>query len=234
MKERNCSYGLSSIQFKIEYMAQKKIFIVVGICIIIVGLGTGLILLRMHSNSIKPVDNKVGTQKTSSTIPVSTSAGNGIQQAGSNQSGTADSATKSDTQAEIAKMTDPTTFSQYDTAKYKDATNAFYADLQVGTGATLSKSGQKPVIIYRGWLTNGTLFDETKVNSKGQNEAFSFTYQASPEQVIPGMDEGMAGMKVGGIRLLIIPPAAGYGSTARDTIPANSVLVFEVQLAEIQ
>jgi FKBP-type peptidyl-prolyl cis-trans isomerase FkpA len=215
-------------------MARKKILLIVGACIVIACLGTGLVVVLKHNNT-KPVNNNVSTRNASSnsSLPVGDSSpGNGIEQAGGSQN-SSPSATN-DTQAQITAMTNPSNFGQYDTAKYKNASEAFFANLQTGTGTTLSKAGQKAVIIYRGWLTNGKLFDETQVNSKGQNEAFEYTYGANPAQVIPGLEEGMAGMKVGGVRLLIVPPAAGYGAKANGSIPANSVLIFEVQLAEIQ
>jgi FKBP-type peptidyl-prolyl cis-trans isomerase len=222
-------------------MGAQRVFIVIGACIVVAGLGVGLVLLDQHNDDIRPVTNKVGTvsataqssQTTGSGISVgNASPSNGIGQAG-NPLNSGTSAT-SGSQAQIEAMTNPSTFSQYNTPKYESANEALYANLQVGTGTTLSKSGQKAVISYKGWLTNGTLFDETKVNAQGQSEAFEFTYDTSPEQVIPGFDEGLGGMKVGGIRLLVVPPAAGYGSTAHDSIPANSVLIFEVTLDEIQ
>ncbi len=101
-----------------------------------------------------------------------------------------------------------------------------YEDLQVGTGAT-AKSGDPATINYTGWLTDGTKFD----SSLDRNKPFNFTIGIG--QVIAGWDEGVQGMKVGGTRLLVIPPTLGYGSTAQGTIPANSTLVFEVQLVSV-
>lgn len=140
--------------------------------------------------------------------------------------GSSSSSSSSESQAE--QELDPTTFSQYDTAKYIDATEAFYADIQVGTGATLV-AGQTVSVYYKGWLTNGTLFGAS-TDSKGNLQPFDFEYGADPSQVIAGWDEGLTGMKVGGIRMLIIPPAAGYGATGKGPIPANSVLIFAVEL----
>lgn len=124
---------------------------------------------------------------------------------------------------------DPTTFAQYD--KYDKAQSSLMADAQAGTGATL-EAGKKAVVYYRGWLTNGTLFDESRADSSGKLQPFSFTVGA--HQVIPGWEQGLIGMKVGGVRLLIVPPAVGYGSTAQGSIPANSLLVFQVQLVAVQ
>src|SRR5580700_6730072 len=92
----------------------------------------------------------------------------------------------------------PATFGQYDATKYKDGTSAFYADLLAGTGATVAMN-QKVAVYYKGWLTNGTLFDESKPGSNGQLQPFVFTYGTNPSQVIPGFEEGIDGMKVGGV-----------------------------------
>ncbi len=143
------------------------------------------------------------------------------------------SATTSANESAIEKMLDPTTFSQYDAPKYLDATSTYYADLQVGTGPTIA-AGQTVSVYYKGWLTNGQLFDETKDNSSGQMQPFQFTYGANPSQVITGWEDGLAGMKVGGVRFLIIPPSEGYGAAGQGAIPGNSVLIFQVQLVAAQ
>ncbi len=105
------------------------------------------------------------------------------------------------------------------------ASGLVYEDLQVGDGAT-AKSGNTATVNYIGWLANGTSFDSNL------NSSFSFTLGAG--QVIPGWDEGVQGMNVNGTRLLVIPPALAYGSTANGPIPANSTLTFEVQLVAIK
>lgn len=218
---------------------KQRLLIITGFCIIAIGLSTAFFFMYRQHNDIKPVADQVNnstSQTTSGNINVGNSTpGNGIQQAGTAGGGSSNTSdTTSDSASEVSQLTNPSTFGQYNTAKYQDANEAFYANLQVGTGVTLSKAGQKAIVSYKGWLTNGTLFDETKVNAKGQSEAFEFTYEASPEQVIPGFDEGLSGMKVGGTRLLIIPPAAGYGPTVHGPIPANSVLIFEISLDGIE
>jgi FKBP-type peptidyl-prolyl cis-trans isomerase len=143
----------------------------------------------------------------------------------SSQNGTSSSGSSSSSSGPV----DPSTFSQYD--KYQNSSNALFGDIQVGSGATAA-AGQKVSIYYKVWLTNGTLVDQTSTNSSGQQQPFSFTLGAG--QVIPGMQEGVAGMKVGGSRLIIVPPAVGYGAQGQGSIPANSVLVFEVQLVSAQ
>ncbi len=98
-------------------------------------------------------------------------------------------------------------------------------DEVIGTGAT-AVSGNKVTVHYIGTLTNGTVFDASR--NRG-NDGFSFTLGAG--EVIQGWDVGVAGMKVGGKRKLTIPPQMAYGERAiGNIIPANSTLVFEVEL----
>ena len=100
-------------------------------------------------------------------------------------------------------------------------------DLVVGNGAT-AQAGQSVVVHYTGWLTSGQKFD----SSVDRNDPFDFRLGAG--QVIPGWDQGVAGMQVGGKRKLTIPPNLAYGSRgAGGVIPPNATLVFEVELLTI-
>jgi FKBP-type peptidyl-prolyl cis-trans isomerase FkpA len=88
-------------------------------------------------------------------------------------------------------------------------------------------SGDTVVVHYTGWLPNGMKFD----SSRDRAEPFSFVLGEG--RVIPGWEEGVAGMKVGGQRRLVIPPHLGYGPIgAGDVIPPDATLVFDVELLE--
>jgi peptidylprolyl isomerase len=103
-----------------------------------------------------------------------------------------------------------------------------YVDLKVGKGA-LPHEGQTVRVHYVGWLQNGVKFD----SSRDRNEPFEFALGEG--KVIPGWDEGVKTMHVGGLRRLIVPPALGYGGQgAGDAIPPNATLIFEVELLGIE
>jgi FKBP-type peptidyl-prolyl cis-trans isomerase FkpA len=99
-----------------------------------------------------------------------------------------------------------------------------YDDLRVGDGVA-ARFGADVVVHYTGWLTDGRKFD----SSRDRNEPFGFALGKG--NVIPGWEEGVAGMRVGGLRKLVVPPSLGYGEWgAGDVIPPNATLVFEVEL----
>jgi FKBP-type peptidyl-prolyl cis-trans isomerase FkpA len=100
-----------------------------------------------------------------------------------------------------------------------------YEDLVVGSGSE-AKDGKTVKVHYTGWLTDGTKFD----SSLDRGEPFELSL---PGQVIKGWNEGIPGMKVGGKRKLLIPPDLGYGASETGPIPANSTLVFEVELLQV-
>jgi peptidylprolyl isomerase len=103
-----------------------------------------------------------------------------------------------------------------------------YEDLVVGTGVQ-PQNGQTVLVHYTGWLTNGTKFDSSL--DRGQ----PFDFSLGRGQVIKGWDEGVATMKVGGKRKLVIPANLAYGSRgAGGVIPPDSTLIFEVQLLGIK
>jgi len=104
-----------------------------------------------------------------------------------------------------------------------------YEEITVGTGAE-AKAGAHVTVHYTGWLQNadgtaGAKFD----SSKDRNDPFEFPLGAG--HVIKGWDEGVQGMKIGGVRKLIIPSSLGYGARgAGGAIPPNATLIFEVEL----
>jgi FKBP-type peptidyl-prolyl cis-trans isomerase FkpA len=111
-----------------------------------------------------------------------------------------------------------------DTTKMtKTPSGLLYQDKTVGTGATAT-AGRTVSVHYTGWLPDGTKFD----SSRDRNEPFDFPLGAG--HVIAGWDEGVAGMKVGGRRLLVIPSNLGYGPNGTGPIPPNATLVFDVEL----
>ena len=103
-----------------------------------------------------------------------------------------------------------------------------YQELAKGEGKEAA-AGKVVLVHYTGWLPNGEKFD----SSRDRGEPFSFTLGAG--QVIAGWDEGVAGMKVGGRRKLVIPPDLGYGTAgAPPDIPPGATLVFDVELVDVR
>jgi FKBP-type peptidyl-prolyl cis-trans isomerase FkpA len=102
-------------------------------------------------------------------------------------------------------------------------------DLREGTG-TAATQGRTVTVSYTGWL-----FDPSRPESKGTqfDSQASFTFQLGVGRVIPGWEQGIPGMKVGGQRRLTIPPNLGYGSQMVGSIPPNSTLVFDVMLLNV-
>lgn len=100
-------------------------------------------------------------------------------------------------------------------------------DSKVGDGAE-AKAGMMVTVHYTGTLTDGSKFD----SSKDRNKPFEFKLGAG--HVIKGWDQGVEGMKIGGIRKLTIPSDLGYGPRGQGPIPPNATLVFEVELLGVQ
>jgi FKBP-type peptidyl-prolyl cis-trans isomerase FkpA len=139
---------------------------------------------------------------------------------------------------EVPRMADPALSSAEVTTTYASdlgvdlsqmtrlESGLYIQDLEVGTGA-VAESGDNIVVHYSGWLTDGSPFD----SSVGRAP---FPVAIGTGEVIRGWDEGVPGMRVGGKRRLVIPPALAYGAQgAGGVIPPGATLVFEVELLEV-
>jgi FKBP-type peptidyl-prolyl cis-trans isomerase len=103
--------------------------------------------------------------------------------------------------------------------------------LKEGSGPG-AKSGDRVSVNYTGTFTDGRKFDSNTDPAFGHVSPFQFVLGAG--QVIAGWDQGVAGMKVGEIRKLVIPPHLGYGQNTVGSIPGGSTLIFEVEMLEIK
>lgn len=110
----------------------------------------------------------------------------------------------------------------------RTASGLYVRTLRTGEGEEAAE-GDTVVVHYTGWLPDGMQFD----SSRERGEPFSFVLGEG--RVIPGWEEGVAGLRVGGQRRLVIPPDLGYGPIgAGDVIPPDATLIFEVELLEIR
>ncbi len=113
------------------------------------------------------------------------------------------------------------------TGEIKNEGSLRYIDEAVGSGDQ-PKAGQCVQVHYTGWLTSGQKFD----SSRDRNQPFSFPLGQG--RVIRGWDIGLASMRIGGKRRLIIPADLGYGARGQGPIPANSTLIFDVELLSVR
>lgn len=114
------------------------------------------------------------------------------------------------------------------TRSYVTASGLRIEELRTGSGA-IAEAGRRVRLHYVGTLTDGTVFD----SSRARNEPMEI--DIGKGHLIKGFEEGVLGMRVGDVRRLTIPPDLGYGDRrVGDKIPANSILVFEVELLEVR
>ena len=133
---------------------------------------------------------------------------------------------RSITEKETEAMNSSITETKPELVEITTASGLIYIDKEVGSGDSPT-IGDKVKVHYTGTLENGTKFD----SSRDRDRPFDFPLGAG--RVIKGWDEGIATMRIGGKRKLIIPPELGYGSRSVGPIPANSTLIFEVELLDI-
>jgi peptidylprolyl isomerase len=127
-------------------------------------------------------------------------------------------------QKEAKGTTDKSTEPRAAVGAVKTASGLSYIDLVKGTGAAPT-SGKNVTVHYTGWLEDGKKFDSSL--DRGQ----PFVFRIGAGEVIPGWDEGVMSMRVGGKRKLVIPSSMGYGAAgAGGVIPPNATLIFEVEL----
>jgi FKBP-type peptidyl-prolyl cis-trans isomerase len=101
-----------------------------------------------------------------------------------------------------------------------------YRDVEAGIGAE-ARRGDEVTVHYQGWLPDGRRFESTAGGAP-------VTFRLGGRQVIRGWEEGIVGMRAGGRRRLVVPPRLGYGARAVGPVPANSVLVFEIDLVTVR
>lgn len=225
----------------------KKIFISGGVILLVLAAGLGVFFVIKNKKPISSLTEVDGSEKVASlnlqnsdTVPLGGSSdssdsdsslkvnesqpsnpaslGSGINKNSNNNSGNSSSNNNNS-----PSVPGPESFKEYE--KYKDSQNALFGDIQQGSGSE-ALAGKKVAVYYKGWLTNGQLFDQS-VNS-------TFVFKLGERQVVPGWEQTIPGMKIGGIRRIIVPPSVGYGAQAMGAIPANSVLVFDVQLVAVE
>jgi FKBP-type peptidyl-prolyl cis-trans isomerase len=222
---------------KIIVMTKTQIITTTVIASLIVAVGMGAILYFLVDNQFNKISqNNLKTNSYSATAPDTIPLTDNSSQQNSSALSVNDTANNSanlgsgtskakNTQNNNTSQED---FSQY--AQYKDKSEVFFGEIKEGNGTVAQKDSQLAVT-YVGYLTDGSVFDQSK-SSNGQKEPLLFKLGAG--QLIPGFEQGVAGMKVGGQRRVIIPPSLGYGDKAQGSIPANSVLIFDIQLLASQ
>jgi peptidylprolyl isomerase len=127
---------------------------------------------------------------------------------------------------EPAEPQQPPEFVEVDKPAETTGSGLQYIELEEGTGP-MPQSGQTVAVHYTGWLRNGVRFDSSWERGR------PLTFPVGTGQVIPGWDEGVSTMKVGGKRRLIIPARLAYGSSGNGPIPPNATIVFDVELVAI-
>ncbi len=209
-------------------MRARDAFLLVLLGIILTIAVGGYLFYEYSSKSDSKKKLAGNSQQKESTIDTNKQPSNNTSSSGLQVMGVNETAPLSGNARQSQQLPGPEEFGQYD--QYAKEEGILYVDIVKGTGEEI-KAGDTAVMLYKGWLTDGQLFDQTKKGEDGKFQAFSF--QLGSRQVIAGWEQGVSGMKTGGKRRLIIPPAFGYGESGQGPIPGNAVLVFDVELAQI-
>ncbi|HEX2457727.1 MAG TPA: FKBP-type peptidyl-prolyl cis-trans isomerase [Vicinamibacterales bacterium] len=107
------------------------------------------------------------------------------------------------------------------------------SDVRVGTGASAA-SGNTLSVNYTGWIYDASQPEQKGAKFESSIGSTPLSFVLGAGQVIPGWDQGIPGMRVGGLRRLVIPPSLAYGGTRNGPIPPNATLVFEVELLSVE
>jgi FKBP-type peptidyl-prolyl cis-trans isomerase len=111
-------------------------------------------------------------------------------------------------------------------AMTRTSSGLYIQDIVTGSG-TEATAGATVTVHYEGWLRDGTKFDSSR------DRAEPFVFGLGDRQIIAGWNEGVVGMRIGGMRKLVIPPALGYGVSGTGPIPGSAWLVFDIELLEV-
>lgn len=190
----------------------------------------GYLFYESQRNNTDTSSQQVATQSAGTARQNTAAQQPALQQPGqSNQGLQVQGMNSSSAQPPAPSLPSPDQFGTYE--QYANNDNILYVDEVIGSG-DIATNGDRVAMLYKGWLTDGTLFDQTKVNEQGQLQPFVF--QIGDGQVIRGWDMGITDMKVGGKRRLVIPSAFGYGPAGQGPIPPNAMLIFDVELVAVE
>ena len=112
-------------------------------------------------------------------------------------------------------------------ASTRTSTGLYFRDIAVGSGPTVA-AGQLVSVRYTGWLSSGQQFDSNV------SEATPLEFALGAGRLIPGFEQGVAGMRVGGQRQIIIPPSLAWGPGGNERIPGNAIVVFNVEVVSVR
>ncbi len=204
------------MKLKVTLLVLSALFITAGI------FGGGYLLLKEDKVTVLVVSPVTKTNQPTS-IPLTPPQSQTSQQPQSLQ--VLGDTQQVETPEPTPSLPQPSQFSVYE--EHASSPGSLYIDIQQGEGFEAAP-GDTVAVVYQGWLTNGELFDQSRVNEEGLIEPIIFKLGAG--QVIAGWEQGIVGMKQGGRRRLIIPSSFGYGASGQGVIPGDAMLIFDVEL----